>query len=376
MTSTSKRGGLFPGSNSDGPQRPCEDAVSTANLIEYARHLLQHAETYPKERLTRRIFRLAKLDLVAWFSNPDLADMCASTLVERRAQVQPVLTAKTLVIDAGAKGWPRPLHWCKDADFSSRDFERELAKARLRGFYHHDAPSWQIYDPIARFGVMSLSTPMGIPPWESTSPLRLFLHWAYASAKIRLIHAATLGIAGQGALLVGPSGSGKSGTTIAGLMHGLQSVGDDYVVVEQGTSVTAFPAFNYIKQDQEGLQRASLVSAEYNRDVVNWRGKYEIGAGRLSENGLVDRLTIKALLLPKIARLEQTTIERVGWKEAALALAPSAVFQLPGDTNEGFQIFASLVRRLPAFRLGLSEHPREIARSIQTFFAQGLYDAG
>ena len=56
--------------------------------------------------------------------------------------------------------------------------------------------------------------------------------------------------------------------------------------------------------------------------------------------------------------------------EAALALAPSAVFQLPGDTTQGFRFFAELARRLPAFRVRLSEDPVEIADAIGSFLAR------
>ena len=60
---------------------------------------------------------------------------------------------------------------------------------------------------------------------------------------------------GRGALIVGASGSGKSGTTLAGLMNGLQSVGDDYVVVDQGATIVAHSVFKLFKQDLDGLKR-------------------------------------------------------------------------------------------------------------------------
>ena len=58
-------------------------------------------------------------------------------------------------------------------------------------------------------GVATLPGPLDIPPWESGSPFRLFLHWAYAAAHMRLTHAATLGLDGYGALIVGAERFGK-----------------------------------------------------------------------------------------------------------------------------------------------------------------------
>ena len=73
----------------------------------------------------------------------------------------------------------------------------------------------------------------GFPPWEPGAPLRSFLHWEYAARGMRLVHGGTLGIDGRGVVLAGSGGAGKSGTVVAGIMVGLDSVGDDYVSVDQ-----------------------------------------------------------------------------------------------------------------------------------------------
>ena len=116
---------------------------------------------------------------------------------------------------------------------------------------------------------------MAIPPWENGSPLRLFLHWAYAHAGMRLTHAGTLGIGGAGALIVGASGSGKSGTTLAGLLNGLESAGDDYVLLEGGEDLTAHAVFRIFKQDSNGLRRVGL-------DPAVWARRRSIGTASTS----------------------------------------------------------------------------------------------
>ena len=47
----------------------------------------------------------------------------------------------------------------------------------------------------------------------------------------RIAHAASLGRDGRGILLLGHGGAGKSGTALAGVAAGLQTVGDDYVAL-------------------------------------------------------------------------------------------------------------------------------------------------
>ena len=363
------------GKRQDARGRP-PALISYGNLQAYARNRLGAAVAYPKECLLRRDFRLVRLDMTIWFSGKALADLCERTLVRRKHDDPLAASIEVYAIDAGSDEWEPPALWREDAGFSSREFDRILDFGNLRGFYHHDAPSWQFYDRATATGVLTLPGPLDIPPWESGSPFRLFLHWAYAAADMRLTHAATLGLGGYGALITGASGSGKSSTALAGLLNGLDSVGDDYVLVEQGARVVAHSVFTVFKQDREALRRVGIASSEVDAAELNWHGKVEFEAARFSPQGLTDRMEIGALLIPEIARLRRTTIERDTAGRAALSLAPSGVFQLPGDTSEGFGFLTGLVRRLPAFRVRLSENPAEIADAIGSFLAREQQNAG
>jgi hypothetical protein len=304
------------------------------------------------------------LDVDCWSSDPALPDLCQKRLALRPDDARPRSSMEIFLLDATCQGWEAPAFWDVSRGLTSRELEAILEQAALRGFYHHEAPSWQLYDPALRAGVHSLPSPMAVPPWESGSPLRLFLHWAYAHMGMRLTHAATLGVEGAGALIVGASGSGKSGTTLAGLLNGLKSAGDDYVLLEQGGDLTAHAVFRIFKQDSDGLRRVGLAPADVDSMAVNWHGKHEFDAEALKPRGFVKRLSLRCILVPEVARLKRTQIEPLSAAHAALALAPSAVLQLQGDTREGFRFFADLSRRLRAFRVRLSEDPREIADAI------------
>lgn len=360
----------------EGGSRPPAPTVSELNLPAYATDRLDAAVAYPKARLTRRDLRVARVNVTAWFTSSRLADLCGRTLVRREREDPGTTRLEVYALDASADGWAPPATWDETTPFSSHHFERILAARNLRGFYYHDTPAWQFYDRATGVGVQTLSAELGLPPWECASPLRLFLHWAYAGAGLRLTHAATLGWKGRGALIAGPSGSGKSSTTLVGLVNGLDSVGDDYVLVDPGPPVVAHAVFTVLKQDREGLRRAGLPSATVDAEPVNWRGKVELDAMRYLPKGLVERMEVTALLIPEIARSRRTTVERITAPEAALALAPSGVFQLPGDTAEGFRLLAGLARRLPAFRLKLSEDGADIAGAIGAFLAREGSRAG
>jgi hypothetical protein len=354
---------------------PISHSVSNRNLTAYATALIQAGEGFSRARLTRCELHLPSLDLAIWFASDAFARLCRRLLIERPAS-QPVDHAEIFAMDTSLAGWSPPLRWDAKGGYSAREFEQRLAGAGLRGFYEHEGPSWQVFAPARRLGVQSLAEPMGLPPWEMGSPLRLFLHWAYAASGRRLTHAAAIGADGKGALIVGPSGAGKSGTALAALCHGLASAGDDYVLLEAGERVKANAVFRIMKQDRGGLQRGGVSHPLLDAAAPNWHGKIEFDPQAIGLPPLAPELDIGAILIPSIARVARTSIERASARDAALALAPSATLQLPGDTNEGFTFFTALAKRLPAFRLALSEEPAEIAGAIGEFLARGRHLAG
>lgn len=343
------------------------EPVSFRNLRAYARARIEAAAAYSRDRLHHRRLITPALECDVWYSSAALADLYESRLVSRKeVSSGPRRRVQIHLLDASLGDWEYPAVWEENAWFATREFDKQLAQDGLRGIYH-DAPSWQFFDTAAGTGIHTLPRPDGIAPWEPGSPLRLFLHWAHATAGIRLTHAATLASNGNGALIVGSSGSGKSGTTLAGLLHGLTSAGDDYVLLDLGEAITAHAIYRVFKQDAEGLRRAGLTPAAVGAGEPNWHGKYEFDAARLAPQAFVERMTVRAVLIPQVAHAARTRFEPVPAARAAMALAPSAVFQLSGDMDGGFRFLAEVARRLPAFRVLLSENPAEIADAIGTF---------
>lgn len=371
MTSTNRWAGLRRANNMS-----CAQPISLDTVASYARDRVTAAMDHPKDGLIRREFAMPLLDLTVWFSGQKLADLCESRLVFRAGNEPADNRAEILALDPGRPDWPHPAVWPHGEYFTTRLFEKRFEGAGLRGFYHHGPASWQIFDPESGLGVFAMADPMGIPPWESGSPLRLFLHWAHARKGRRLTHAAAVGLENAGALVVGSSGSGKSGTALAALLNGLKCAGDDYVVVESGETITAHAAFRVFKQDSGGLARSGLDAGEERWGPPNWHGKHEFDAMALAPAGFARQLPIRAILLPKIAHLARTEIDRVPVSQAVIALAPSAIFQLQGDTDSGMRFFSDLARRLPAFRVRLSDNPEEIAHRIGEHLAREFADAG
>lgn len=251
-------------------------------------------------------------------------------------------------------------------------YERLEAQA-LDCSYEIDHQSWQFYSSIQKQGIYLLREAKDYAPWEAAFPLRNFLHWQYASQGRRLIHAASLGIGQTGVLLAGAGGAGKSGTTLAGILHGLQSCGDDYIGIEvDEAGVHAFPVMRLMKQDPKGFARLGINANEPTFGSLNWQGKYEFDFEELSPNSRANRLDIKAVFLPHIGSSQSSSIRPASAREVLFALLPNNLQQLPGRYKQGFNIISQISRQIKGYHLELSQDPKEISATIVEFLLKDM----
>ncbi|NOR61140.1 MAG: serine kinase [Rhodobacteraceae bacterium] len=254
------------------------------------------------------------------------------------------------------------------SEMSPLAFDEALATAGLFGSFDANQNRWDLFDPARNIGVRLLPHPGAYPEWEPTAPLANLLGWIMRAKGRMVMHAASLGIGNVGILLAGPGGSGKSGTTLAGVANGLQSVGDDYCVVSPAPSPVARPLYRMMKQDSAGLARVGINGVA---SPLNWQGKHVFDLREVFPEAAIDEAKIKAILLPRVSHLPHTKLERASAFEALQALAPSTMLQLGGDRSATFKACAEVVRAVPAFHLLLSEDPREIAATIRGFILEG-----
>jgi hypothetical protein len=227
---------------------------------------------------------------------------------------------------------------------------------------------WVFFDPVTGRGVMLVRTAADLPPWTAGAPFAMLLHLAFAWRGWRLLHAAALGLGTAGALLVGPGGAGKSGSTVAGIVHGLVTTGDDYLLVQSPEAPVAWPVYRVLKQDPVGLSRAGRDGLA--RRAVNWNGKVELDLEAEFPTALTDWLALKLILMPTVARVRRTEVHSAPPTEAFSAVAVSMLAQLPGARLAGFSFLTRLTRSLPAYHLRLSADPEEIAATIRRLLAR------
>lgn len=348
--------------------------VTLDGLADYARDLLDACEAGAEAFPLARRLELPGLSLDVLSDHGALASSLTTVLVQGLAAADaPGRREPTRIFLAhpGVGSVPPPAQWAEPL-FDPYVFAERLEARNLRGNYLHDLRYWQFHDLQGRRGVQLMAGADGCPPWDLGAPLRSFLHWEYAARGMRLTHAATLGIAGKGVLLAGAGGAGKSGTVVAGMLAGLETVGDDYVLAElDGDRTVARPLFDTLKQDRVGFERLGLRQRLPDPGALNWQGKYQFKVQQLCPGGMAEQLEIVALLVPRISGDTHSAITPISRRDALMALAPSGIAQMPGERESGFRFFGELTRRLPCHGLSLGTRGDGIAQTVAAFLGRG-----
>ncbi|HBI22022.1 MAG TPA: hypothetical protein DDY37_05485 [Legionella sp.] len=195
------------------------------------------------------------------------------------------------------------------------------------------------------------------------------LQWILAKGGLRLAHAATVGLNGKGLVLFGKGGSGKSGTTLAGLAVGMNTVGDDYIALGIGNQLFARAVFNHVKQDEDGVERIPGLRNRLGDKVKNWRGKYEFRPETMFKEAFVKEMHIYGALVLTISHQLKPKISQVSPAEVLLALINSNAQYDPARPDGGLRFFADFLRKLPCYRINLSESAIENGMALKALLA-------
>lgn len=205
---------------------------------------------------------------------------------------------------------------------------------------------------------------------EHSSPLREILHWWQWQLGRQFVHAGAVGVGEDGVLIAGVSGSGKSTSTLACLLEGLDYVGDDHVLLADEGEPTIYSVYNAAKLHPDHARTFPRLWPHIANPEALDVGKALWFVHDLAPARLRRRIRAKAVVVPLVGSGRTTRSQAISPGAALLALAPSTIIQLRGVSDSAFAWMARFVARLPCYRLELGREPASIADAVRELIAR------
>jgi hypothetical protein len=349
-------------------QAAASAGIDRRSITSFLRRVIAAAEGLPRARLHRRAAAPAGVPLELWFDEAGEADVAGARLADLEPQAEQEARIRLYVLRGASIGLDEFPSWT-DTACEAAEFHAILAEAGLRAAYPFHPNQWLALDLVAGVGVQLARSPTDLPPWFAGAPLRQHLHWLLRARGWRIAHAAGLGLNGRGVLLLGHGGAGKSGTTLAGVAAGLQTVGDDYVALGNPEPAIARLLFRVVKQDRAGLARMAGLADRLADLPLNWMNKVEFDPAAIFPGCFTDALRIGAIVLPRVSHAAVPRFAAAPPGEAMRVLIPSNLFQFPGEPIDGLDYYAALVRSVPVHGLELSDKAADNGAALAEFVA-------
>ena len=322
--------------------------------------------------VVRRHYAIAGLSVTLRFAGPALVERLSAALGhhpdgEARG---PALTIS--IWDTASTGVPLPAFPRDAFDGGTSGVARIAEPPAVRAKYRPDSRTLSLLDRNADQATFCVHDPAQLPYWETGAPFRSILHWWMADHGRQLVHAAAVGGATTGLLLVGRGGSGKSSTALACLASGsaLRYAGDDYCLVSFDPQARAYSLYSSAKLDaSQARQFPGLAHSIVNADRLASEKALYLVHPHFPQR-LRETFAVAAIVIPVVAERGRSWLEPTSAGSALLALAPSTILQLPGAGRTALATLSRLVQRVPCYVLHLGGDPDVVPPLLENVLAE------
>lgn len=188
-----------------------------------------------------------------------------------------------------------------------------------------------------------------------------------------LIHGAGVGIQGQGVILAGLSGAGKSSLAAACLMSGMQYVSDDTMFLDRNNN-NAYPMCSTIHLAPNILEIFHEISGEefFTR---NGRGEKRHLDISFLKDQFANGLPMKALIALKIEPDAEPCIRNIRWEKAVVPLVYSSAHLLGEAQNApAVRNVLACLRKLPAYEFVMGGNLHSNAEFLKEFILNNVIE--
>jgi hypothetical protein len=256
--------------------------------------------------------------------------------------------ATITIWDSASTGVPAPgFPWTETA---ARGTPVGFDHPRLRTIVDPGFGGVTMFDTDTRTGVVWAPSAANLPWWERAAPLRAALYWSTVRPGQHFVHAGAVGTRSGGVLFAGRGGSGKSTLALACVEHGLLYAGDDYVLVTDDPAPAAHCVYRSAKVDPASFDLVpGMRGAADGTPAPGDKAVLDVASHR--PDSVVSHVPLTAIVHPRITTAREPVLREVSAREGLLALAPSTVYQLPGDGSSALATLGAIARQVPSYVL-------------------------
>ncbi len=315
--------------------------------------------------MIERWFEVAGARLKLCFAGDRLVECLVPALAH--LEIPPASRADAVfhVWDSESSGVDMVPPICPKEHFSGRGDIWSMSSRRFKSAFLGADLALALMDVETLTAVYWVQSADNLPYWAMASPMRTLMHWWMERRGLQLVHGAAVGVEGEGVLITGKGGLGKSTTALACLDAGMQYVADDFLAVELGPIPRAHSLYSTGKLEWSQMAQfprfaplaRSHGSPDGDKAVLYLYPEFA--------SQLVRSLSLKAILTPAIVDRADTGFAPLSRPLVERAAGFTTLTLLPYASRHTLAFIERLAASLPGLKLELGSDIAAVPTAIK-----------
>lgn len=247
-----------------------------------------------------------------------------------------------------------------------------MKKDRYVGHLRPGVHVWMDRHAAHVVGCVTSSAQLSIQ--DRGKPLHLPLLLWHADRGVPIIHAALVASRGQGVLLVGRGGRGKTTAALACLLGGLDFLGDDYVGLQR-TGAGLFVGHSlydsaWLTADGEARFPGLVPYIELPEDSDS-AARRLVRVFDVASDKLRLSTRIRAVATTVLGAEPSSSLRPASKAAVLLALAPSSMLRLPVSGTAFFERMSQLVEQVPTYEVAVGQNAATLPPLVKQLLEPG-----
>ena len=250
-------------------------------------------------------------------------------------------------------------------DYTQRGDIQGVNEGRLKTAFHTWSGVLSMFDTKEKVALYWVHNCNNLPSYEKSAPFLFIFNMGLSNGQKQLIHAAAVGYANGGVLLVGRGHSGKSMTALSCLDSELDYAGDDYCLLGNGNVPYVFSLYSSAKLLPEDMDKFAALKPALDTVNISQTDRAVYFLTRTHPHKIINGFPLKFILIARVGRNSQTLVSPARPGEALKALAHSTMVQLPTAGQQALQTIADIIKKVPCFSIELGTEISHIPSTIE-----------